>query len=162
LTPDDLARYRVRYASGAAVVLAMVEQGILRKAKNGGALLRLASREPRAYTAVEAIDLIRAAGPIPPPPPPPPTLPHPPPPPARPRTPLGQWLTGDWTRWRSGRSSTASRSGRTICGWLRSSGWRSWAGRTATVRSGRAARGSGASACPWRCTSGCWTSRPDA
>ena len=62
LTADDLARYRVRYASGAALVLAMVEQGILRKAKNGGALLRLASREPRAYTAFEAIELIHAAG----------------------------------------------------------------------------------------------------
>ncbi len=62
LTADDLSRYRVRYASGAALVLAMVEQGILRKASNGGALLRLASREPRAYTAIEAIDLIHAAG----------------------------------------------------------------------------------------------------
>jgi predicted metal-dependent phosphoesterase TrpH len=62
LGPDDLARYRVRYASGAALILAMVEQGILRKAANGAALLRLASREPRAYTAVEAIDLIHAAG----------------------------------------------------------------------------------------------------
>ena len=62
LTAEDLARYRVRYASGAALVLAMVEHGILRKASNGGALLRLASREPRAYTAVEAIRLIHAAG----------------------------------------------------------------------------------------------------
>jgi predicted metal-dependent phosphoesterase TrpH len=62
LTPDDLARYRTRYASGASLVLAMVERGILKKAKNGGALLRLASREPRAYTAVEAIDLIHTAG----------------------------------------------------------------------------------------------------
>lgn len=62
LSPDDLARYRVRYASGAALILAMVEQGILRKASNGGALLRLASREPRAYTAVEAIQVIHAAG----------------------------------------------------------------------------------------------------
>jgi predicted metal-dependent phosphoesterase TrpH len=62
LTMDDLARYRVRYASGAALVLAMVQQGILKRAKNGGALLRLASREPRAYTAVEAIELIHAAG----------------------------------------------------------------------------------------------------
>ena len=62
LSVDDLARYRVRYASGAALVLAMVEQGILRKASNGGALLRLASREPRAYTAAEAIELIHAAG----------------------------------------------------------------------------------------------------
>jgi predicted metal-dependent phosphoesterase TrpH len=62
LTADDLARYRVRYASGAALVLAMVEQGILRTAKNGAALLKLASQEPRAYTAGEAIDLIHAAG----------------------------------------------------------------------------------------------------
>lgn len=62
LTADDLARYRTRYASGAALVLAMVQQGILRKASNGGALLRLASREPRAYTAIEAIDAIHAAG----------------------------------------------------------------------------------------------------
>jgi predicted metal-dependent phosphoesterase TrpH len=62
LTTDDLARYRVRYASGAALVLAMVEQGILRKASNGGALLRLASREPRAYSAAEAIQVIHAAG----------------------------------------------------------------------------------------------------
>jgi predicted metal-dependent phosphoesterase TrpH len=62
LSADDLARYRVRYASGAALILAMVEQGILRKASNGAALLRLASREPRAYTAGEAIDVIHAAG----------------------------------------------------------------------------------------------------
>ena len=62
LTPDDLAGYRVRYASGAALVLAMVQRGILRKAENGGALLRLASREPRAYTAAEAIAVIHAAG----------------------------------------------------------------------------------------------------
>jgi 3',5'-nucleoside bisphosphate phosphatase len=62
LTPDDLAGYRVRYATGAALVLAMVERGILRKAQNGGALLRLASREPRAYTASEAIGVIHAAG----------------------------------------------------------------------------------------------------
>jgi predicted metal-dependent phosphoesterase TrpH len=62
IDPEDLSRYRVRYASGAALVLAMVEQGILRKASNGGALLRLASREPRAYTAVEAIRVIHAAG----------------------------------------------------------------------------------------------------
>jgi hypothetical protein len=62
LSPEDLSRYRVRYASGAALVLAMVERGVLKRAKNGGALLRLASREPRAYTAVEAIELIHAAG----------------------------------------------------------------------------------------------------
>ena len=62
LSADDLSRYRVRYASGAALVLAMVEQGVLRRARNGGALLRLASREPRAYSAVEAIEVIHAAG----------------------------------------------------------------------------------------------------
>lgn len=62
LTTDDLGRYRVRYASGAALVLAMVQQGVLRKAKNGASLLKLASQEPRAYTATEAINLIHAAG----------------------------------------------------------------------------------------------------
>ncbi|MFN8635821.1 MAG: PHP domain-containing protein [Chloroflexota bacterium] len=62
IDPEDLSRYRVRYASGAALVLAMVEQGILRKAKNAGVLLRLASMEPRAYTATEAIEVIHAAG----------------------------------------------------------------------------------------------------
>jgi predicted metal-dependent phosphoesterase TrpH len=62
LTAGDLSRYRVRYASGAALVLAMVEQGILRTSKNGASLLKLASQEPRAYTAGEAIDLIHAAG----------------------------------------------------------------------------------------------------
>jgi len=62
LTLSDLSRYRVRYASGAALILAMVQQGVLRKAKNGPALLRLASQEPRAYTATEAIALIHAAG----------------------------------------------------------------------------------------------------
>jgi 3',5'-nucleoside bisphosphate phosphatase len=62
ISPDDLSKYRVRYASGAALILAMVQQGILRKASNGGALLRLASREPRAYTATEAIHVIHAAG----------------------------------------------------------------------------------------------------
>jgi predicted metal-dependent phosphoesterase TrpH len=62
IAPEDLSRYRVRYASGAALVLAMVEQGVLKRAKNGGALLRLASKEPRAYTAAEAIEVIHAAG----------------------------------------------------------------------------------------------------
>jgi predicted metal-dependent phosphoesterase TrpH len=62
LTSDDLGRYRVRYASGAALVLAMVQQNVLRKAKNGAALLRLASQEPRAYSVAEAINLIHAAG----------------------------------------------------------------------------------------------------
>lgn len=62
LTLDDLSQFRTRYASGAALVLAMVQQGIIRKAKNGAELLKHASREPRAYTAVEAIQLIHAAG----------------------------------------------------------------------------------------------------
>ena len=62
LTLDDLSKFRVRYASGAALVLAMVQQGIVRKAKNGASLLKMASQEPRAYTAAEAIRLIRAAG----------------------------------------------------------------------------------------------------
>ena len=31
LSPDDLARYRVRYASGAALILAMVQHGILQQ-----------------------------------------------------------------------------------------------------------------------------------
>jgi len=62
LTAEDLAGYRVRYASGAALVLAMVQKGILRKTERGGALLRLASREPRAYSAIEAIELIHTAG----------------------------------------------------------------------------------------------------
>lgn len=62
LTLDDLSKFRVRYASGAALVLAMVQQGIIRKAKNGAELLKHASREPRAYTAIEAIQLIHAAG----------------------------------------------------------------------------------------------------
>lgn len=62
LTTEHLSRYRTRYASGASLVLAMVENGVLKRAKNGGALLRLASREPRGYTAVEAIEVIHAAG----------------------------------------------------------------------------------------------------
>ena len=62
LTAEDLGRYRVRYATGAALVLAMVQQNVLRNAKNGAALLRLASQEPRAYTATEAIDVIHTAG----------------------------------------------------------------------------------------------------
>jgi predicted metal-dependent phosphoesterase TrpH len=62
ISQDDLKKYRVRYATGAALILEMVKQGVLRKASNGGALLRLASREPRGYTATEAIDVIHAAG----------------------------------------------------------------------------------------------------
>jgi 3',5'-nucleoside bisphosphate phosphatase len=62
LTLADVGQYRTKYAGGASLVLAMVQGGVLRKAKNGAALLKLASREPRAYTAAEAISLIQAAG----------------------------------------------------------------------------------------------------
>ncbi|MBA2241009.1 MAG: PHP domain-containing protein, partial [Solirubrobacterales bacterium] len=62
LTVADLGKYRARYAGGASLVLAMVERGVLKRAANGAALLRLATREPRAYTAVEAIGLIHGAG----------------------------------------------------------------------------------------------------
>jgi predicted metal-dependent phosphoesterase TrpH len=62
LTLEDLSKFRVRYASGAALVLAMVQQGTLRKAKNGRELLKMASQEPRAYSAAEAIQVIHAAG----------------------------------------------------------------------------------------------------
>ena len=57
----DLDKYRARYAGGASLVLAMVERGVLKRASNGAALLRLASREPRAYVAAEAIELIHGA-----------------------------------------------------------------------------------------------------
>src|SRR5439155_9551926 len=57
-----LGRYRGRYASGATLVLAMLEQGILRRSPHARRLLLLASREPRSYTAAEAIALIHAAG----------------------------------------------------------------------------------------------------
>lgn len=62
LTLDDVSRYRTRYASGASLILAMVQQGVLRKAKNAAGLLKMASQEPRAYTADEAIQVIHAAG----------------------------------------------------------------------------------------------------
>ena len=62
LSEADLDKYRARYAGGASLVLAMVQGGILRRVSNGPALLRLASAEPRAYTAAEAIALIRGAG----------------------------------------------------------------------------------------------------
>lgn len=60
----DLNRYRQRYAGGAALVLGMLEQGVLRGAPAGTGmrLLRLAAAEPRAYTVSEAVDLIHAAG----------------------------------------------------------------------------------------------------
>ena len=62
LSRQDLARYHTRYATGTAVVLGMIEKGVLRGAPNARELLVLASREPRAYTAAEAIELIHGAG----------------------------------------------------------------------------------------------------
>src|SRR4029077_19579319 len=60
----DLDRYRHRYAGGAALVLGMLEQGVLRGAPPGTGmrLLRLAAAEPRAYTVAEAVELIHGAG----------------------------------------------------------------------------------------------------
>ena len=60
--PEQLEKYRVKYAGGASLVLAMVEHGVLKRAANGLGLLVLASREPRGYTAAEAIQLIHGAG----------------------------------------------------------------------------------------------------
>jgi hypothetical protein len=57
-----LGRYRGRYVSGASLVLGMVEQGVLRGSPHARRLLTLASREPRGYTAEQAISLIHAAG----------------------------------------------------------------------------------------------------
>jgi len=64
LDRTDLDRYRHRYAGGAALVLGMLERGVLRGAPAGTGmrLLRLAAAEPRAYTAAEAISLIHGAG----------------------------------------------------------------------------------------------------
>jgi predicted metal-dependent phosphoesterase TrpH len=62
LTEHDLERYNTRYATGTALVLGMLERGILRKSPDARRLLALASQEPRAYTAGEAIDLIHGAG----------------------------------------------------------------------------------------------------
>ena len=61
---QDLDRYRHRYAGGAALVLGMIEHGVLRGAPAGTGmrLLRLAAAEPRAYTVNEAVYLIHAAG----------------------------------------------------------------------------------------------------
>jgi hypothetical protein len=60
----DLDRYRHRYAGGAALVLGMLEGGVLRGAPPGTGmrLLRMAAAEPRAYSVAEAIGLIHAAG----------------------------------------------------------------------------------------------------
>jgi 3',5'-nucleoside bisphosphate phosphatase len=64
LERTDLDRYRHRYAGGAALVLGMLEQGVLRGAPAGTGmrLLRLAAAEPRAYSVSEAVELIHAAG----------------------------------------------------------------------------------------------------
>jgi len=64
LERDDLDRYRHRYAGGAALVLGMIEHGVLRGAPAGTGmrLLRLAADEPRAYTVSEAVTLIHQAG----------------------------------------------------------------------------------------------------
>jgi predicted metal-dependent phosphoesterase TrpH len=61
---EHLDRYRHRYAGGAALVLGMVERGVLSGAKAGTGmrLLRMAAAEPRAYTVREAIALIHGAG----------------------------------------------------------------------------------------------------
>jgi predicted metal-dependent phosphoesterase TrpH len=64
LERERLDRYRHRYAGGAALVLGMLEGGVLRgtPAGTGMRLLRMAAAEPRAYTVREAIELIHAAG----------------------------------------------------------------------------------------------------
>jgi predicted metal-dependent phosphoesterase TrpH len=64
LERQDLDRYRHRYAGGAALVLGMLEHGVLRGAPPGTGmrLLRLAAAEPRAYTVGEAVELIHQAG----------------------------------------------------------------------------------------------------
>ncbi len=64
LQVGDLDRYRHRYAGGAALVLGMLEHGVLRGAPAGTGmrLLRLAAAEPRAYTVAQAVSLIHGAG----------------------------------------------------------------------------------------------------
>jgi predicted metal-dependent phosphoesterase TrpH len=64
LEREHLDRYRHRYAGGAALVLGMLEGGVLRGAPAGTGmrLLRMAAAEPRAYSVGEAIELIHAAG----------------------------------------------------------------------------------------------------
>jgi predicted metal-dependent phosphoesterase TrpH len=64
LDRTDLDRYRHRYAGGAALVLGMLERGVLRGATPGTGmrLLRLAAAEPRAYSVAEAVELIHGAG----------------------------------------------------------------------------------------------------
>jgi predicted metal-dependent phosphoesterase TrpH len=64
LERTDLDRYRHRYAGGAALVLGMLERGVLRGAPAGTGmrLLRMAAHEPRAYSVADAIQLIHDAG----------------------------------------------------------------------------------------------------
>jgi predicted metal-dependent phosphoesterase TrpH len=64
LARQDLDRYRQRYAGGAALVLGMLENGVLRGAPpgTGWRLLRMAAVEPRAYSVGHAVHLIHAAG----------------------------------------------------------------------------------------------------
>jgi predicted metal-dependent phosphoesterase TrpH len=64
LLRTDLDRYRHRYAGGAALVLGMLERGVLRGAPAGTGmrLLRMAAHEPRAYSVAEAVELIHSAG----------------------------------------------------------------------------------------------------
>jgi predicted metal-dependent phosphoesterase TrpH len=64
LDRSHLDRYRHRYAGGAALVLGMLEGGVLRGAPAGTGmhLLRMAAAEPRAYTLAQAVELIHGAG----------------------------------------------------------------------------------------------------
>jgi predicted metal-dependent phosphoesterase TrpH len=64
LEARDLDRYRQRYAGGAALVLGMLERGVLKSSPPGTGmrLLRLAAAEPCAYSVREAIALIHGAG----------------------------------------------------------------------------------------------------
>jgi predicted metal-dependent phosphoesterase TrpH len=64
LEAQDLERYRHRYAGGAALVLAMLERGVLKNSAPGTGmqLLRLAAAEPSAYSVHEASALIHGAG----------------------------------------------------------------------------------------------------
>lgn len=59
---SDLEKYRSRYPGGAGLVLAMLQRGTLRKVPQAAELLRLASREPRAFDASQAVAVIHQAG----------------------------------------------------------------------------------------------------
>src|SRR5262249_31478704 len=62
LSAEEVARYNTRYATGTAGVLGVGGEGRPGGAAEAGGVLTLASREPRAYTAGEAIALIHGAG----------------------------------------------------------------------------------------------------